>query len=684
MKQLILSMLIAVFLSQTALANAEQSAPQTPTADDDFAQRQALADQRAEWVNNAESGVFLLANGGDYMPSLLLSSKVDVQVSGPVSKVTLTQKFFNSGSEFAEGLYVFPLPENAAVSAMQMRVGERLIVGEIKEKAEAKQIYEQAKREGKRAAIVQQRRPNLFTSDVANIAAGESIEVVIEYSQLLETTDSHYELRVPMTMTPRYSPQLGRNDQTAGPIFSAKALSPASNQAQISVVIDGQLALSGIESNSHEIRHQLNNGRYEVSTHQPWVAMDSDFVLTWSVAASSELQTAFYHEQVDGEHYGLLQFFPPQQVANQSEVLNYDPAREVIFVVDSSGSMGGESMRQAQQALLQALETLDGKDHFNIVEFDSANRLLFSQTERANADSLGRARGFIRQMQADGGTEILPAVMAALNMPSAEPAESMRQIVFITDGAVSNEEEIFAAIHQLLGDARLFTVGIGSAPNSYFMRKAAEFGRGSFTYVNSTEDVLAQMSQLFQRLESPLLTDLSLSLPEGVSAVNWPQRIPDLYAGQPVQVSMKLSELPTQFTISGRGEKPWQQQVSLDAAQSNPSIGTLWARRKIEALMDQQIKSNQYHSQRDAIVEVALAHQLLTPYTSFVAVDKTPVRAQNQALEKGQIPNQQPKGANYPSTALGTGWQLLMALLFALLALWLQTAPVARQPTPAA
>ena len=280
-------------------------------------------------------------------------------------------------------------------------------------------------------------------------------------------------------------------------------------------------------------------------------------------------------------------------------------------------------------------------------------------------------------LQADGGTEMAGPLRAALTMPSSAELESsntkLRQIVFITDGAVGNENGLFALTHQLLGNSRLFTVGIGSAPNSYFMRKAAEFGRGSFTHIGSTSEVDEKMQQLFQKLENPVLQDIRIELPAGITAEMWPAKVPDLYQGEPVLVAMEFNQLPSHITVRGQGDTPWQRKISLGQSQGHSGISTLWARNKISALMDRMTRGESEQTIKPEIVDVALKHKLTSRYTSFVAVDKTPVRNPNTPLKTDKIANMTAKGSNggsaaYPATATGVQLWWLMAIVLALFA----------------
>ncbi len=622
-------------------------------------------------LNAAESGVFLMrtATAGDapaqYTPATLLNTEVDIKVSGPIAKVTLKQRFFNQGQAFAEGIYVFPLPEQSAVNGMEMRLGQRRIVGEIQPRQKARQIYQQAKREGKRAALLEQQRDNLFTSSVANIAAGESIEVSISYIETLQLDGNRFSLRLPLTLTPRFIPTDRIQPDAASAITPPQVAAqdvPAEwrNPVTLRAYIDAGQAIEQLHSPYHRIHSRYDGHGYQVSLRDPQIPADRDFVLHWDIANGEQSSAAFYTETIAGEEYGLLMLMPPQHAA-QPRV-----EREVIFIIDTSGSMGGESIRQAQQSLQYALRRLQPGDGFNVIEFNSQFSQLFGQMRPASTENIREALAFAGQLQADGGTEMLPALRAALTLPG--DVEKLRQVVFITDGAVGNESELFALIHQLLGKTRLFTVGIGSAPNSYFMRKAAEFGRGSFTHIGKPEEVDAQMSALFRKLEHPAVQDIRIQLPEGVEAEMWPATVPDVYLGEPVLVAMKLNRQPERFLVSGqssgRNSQRWQREVELSAPRQHSGIGTLWARRKISALLDRITRGEQAEAAEAELVQVALAHQLSSRYTSFVAVDKTPVRDPGSPLNTTKVANLLPKGIAFPATASGVQlWWWLGGLL---------------------
>ena len=647
-----------------------------------------------QWINEAEAGVFLLKDAnGEPQPALMLDMEADVQISGPIAQVRLTQVFRNPGNSFVEGLYVFPLPENAAVHAMELRIGERRIVGEIHEKQAAKKIYEQARAEGKRTGLVEQRRANVFTTSVANIAPGEQIAVQLDYIEVLHREGNRFSFRLPMTLTPRYRPALVDAhsldvpvdtpvDQVlalasesglraivpdvSGSFHQQNAALAQSNQARLRISLNGGVSVSQLYSRSHQVEIRQQGDMHRILPWDASVPMDRDFLLNWQLKPAGGTEGVMFTETVDGVPYGLLMLVPPRQVSSLARL-----PREMLFIIDTSGSMGGESIRQARAALLAALDRLHPGDRFNIIEFDDQFSTLYPQPVPAADDTLSQARYFVRRLEAGGGTEMLNPLRAALTM-HGEPGY-LRQVLFITDGAVANEHAIFSTVHNELGDARLFTVGIGSAPNSYFMRKAAEFGRGTFTYISDTGEVSEQMAKLFARLEKPLMRDITVTLPEGINAELFPDKVPDLYADEPIMVAMKFNRLPDRVQVQGQGISSWSQTVRVSGTAQHPGTSILWAREKIEALMDRMVRGEEEAVIRPQVLDVALRHRLVSRYTSFVAVDRTPVRPADAPLHPQQVANRLPHGLSWPKTATGvdqlwllSAWLLLACLLMGL------------------
>lgn len=627
--------------------------------------------------DQAQTGMFLLRSdaGADWQPALLLNTEMDVQISGPMAQVRIRQHFANPGQAFAEGRYVLPVSENAAIHGMLLEIGERRIQGQIRERREAQTMYQQARYSGQRSALVEQRRPNLFSTSVANIDAGESIAVTLEYSELLIPDANRFSLRLPLTMTPRYTPaaQPGDNPRPTtaqhaaveGPVVARLMHDAPSHEARLNVYLDAGMSLEHIHSPSHLLEQRYDGRGYQIELANNPVIMDSDFILEWELPASAGNQAALFTETLEDGHYALLMLSPADSPVSQQR-----QPREVMLIVDSSGSMQGERMRQARQSLIHALDRLQPEDRFNVLEFNHHHSQLFRQPQAATQDNLDRARHWVNALRADGGTEMLPVLRDALSQPS-EPGY-LRQLIFITDGSVSNEQEVLNMIQYRLQQARLFTVGIGAAPNSYLLRKAAEIGRGHFTPVNDSDGVTESINRLFEKLEAPVLTGLSLEMDPGIQAEMWPPKLPDLYAGQPLVVAMKLDRLPESIILHGHQPEPWQQELTLPEAHANPGTAKLWARRKIESLMDRLTEGETEQSVREAVLEVALRHQLMSRYTSFIAIEQTPVRPLEEPLLGQRIPNLNPADHHlYPQTSLGLLrlWLSVLALFTAALAL---------------
>ena len=334
--------------------------------------------------------------------------------------------------------------------------------------------------------------------------------------------------------------------------------------------------------------------------------------------------------------------------------------------------MSGTSIEQAREALTMALTRLTPQDRFNVIQFNSNTSQLYPSAVPVTSRTLAEAKQYVGYLHADGGTEMADALKVALN--SSDNPKLLRQVIFMTDGSVGNEDELFTIIRNKLGDSRLFTVGIGSAPNSFFMTKAAEFGHGTFTYIGKIEETGEKMEALFQKLEKPVLTNINVNLPGVVEGEVWPKRVPDLYAGEPVMISAALSSAQGDVTMSGNvGSEKWQSSVALAGNKTESGVAVLWARKKIGALMD-TARDNPDEA-KSAVIKVALDHHLVSKYTSLVAVDVTPARPADATLKAGAVPTNLPEGWNHeavfgqlPKTATAAELNLLLGLTLVLLA----------------
>lgn len=631
--------------------------------------------------NDVQAGQMLFRDGaqGQYTPALVQAGKVHFDISGMLATVTLEQSFRNTSDRWVEGIYAFPLPDQAAVRSLEMLIGERRIVGKIREKSLAKKIYREAKKSGKKASLVEQQRPNLFTTQVANIGPGEEITVRLEYVQTLNYQKGQFSLRFPMTITPRYFPDPSQESRVttdakgdlqidnytgwALPGEHSRNAAPT-NQIKITANLDAGMPLATITASYHDVVLSRSKGFYEISLANGSSAMDRDFVLQWKPVTGSEPTAALFTQKVGDSEYGLLMLIPPELAPKSGD--NIFP-REITFVIDTSGSMGGVSIEQARQSLKAALTQLRPQDTFNLIEFNSQYRRLFRAPVPASRHYIEKAAEFVRLLSAGGGTEMLPALRAALSgardLSEASSAQRLRQVVFITDGAIGNEAQLFEEIERTAGDRRLFTVGIGSAPNSWFMRKAAQFGRGTHTHIGDVSEVTEKMLALFEQISTPLATDLKVSWPATVES--YPQRVPDLYSGEPVLVAFKINGDAAYGDIEVRGRlanKTWSRHLQMQSAERYeeghvPSgVASIWARRKIASLMDKKLMGADEAEVREEVLDVALAHSLMSPYTSFVAVEQKVSRSAASQLGLVPMPNTQPKGQSpqgiaYPQTA---------------------------------
>lgn len=597
----------------------------------------------------------------------LLDTDVEIRVTGHVARAKVRQTFRNPQAEWFEGIYTFPLPENAAVDRLRMRIGRRMVEGEIRERAAAKASYEQAKTEGRRATLVEQERPNIFTTSVANIGPGESIQVEIEYQQTLRYDQGRYSLRFPMVVGPRYSPNsvpeavqdtaritpaVLRPDETSGPI----------NPVSLRVSLDAGMPVRELKSAYHAIATAETSESKQQITLAGANFANKDFELGWTLAPGRAPAAALFTEKKGGRSYGLLMVVPPAQERRGPAI-----PREAIFVIDTSGSMHGASIAQAKEALELAIRRLAPMDSFNVIEFNSYARALFGQARPADAGNIDSAVRWVRELRAQGGTEMAKALDLALD--GKDHAGRIRQIVFLTDGAVGNEDPLLRMIRERLGDSRLFTVGIGSAPNSHFMSKAAQFGAGTFTYIGRIEEVKEKMDSLFSRLESPVLKGLKIDWGASKGVEAWPKAVPDLYLGEPVVVLFTAESVADEVMVAGLTAR------NTPISESG-GLGTLWAREKISSLMDELRGGAPEERVRGDVLKLALDHHLVSKYTSLVAVDKTPARVRDDMLKTMGMPTNLPEGWSYdavygelPRGATNSRMNLFAGLLL-LLSAW--------------
>jgi Ca-activated chloride channel family protein len=602
---------------------------------------------------------------GSYIEAPRLATDVQIDVNGPILRTRVTQRFQNPSKGWVEGTYVFPLPENSAVDTLKMQIGERFIEGEIKAREEARKVYEEAKAAGKKTALLEQQRPNIFTNQVANIGPGETIVVQIEYQSSVHQSGGAFSLRFPMVVAPRYNPdpivETVDLDPKSGfavsdPVpdrgkITAPVLDPAENAkvnpVTLTVNLNAGFPIGTVATPFHETDVQtVDDAARRITLKNGSVPADKDFELSWNAAAGKAPRAGLFRETADGKTYLLGFVTPPTGDATP----DMHPKREVIFVIDNSGSMAGKSIEQARESLALAISKLRPEDRFNVIRFDDTMSVHFPSLVPAAPDKREDAIAFVRGLTADGGTEMLPALEAALRTQGSIEPGALRQVVFLTDGAIGNEAQLFAEIFKNRGDARVFTVGIGSAPNTHFMTKAAELGRGTFTLIGSEDQVAARMGELFDKLENPAMTDIAVTFDGTNTQDITPNPMPDLYRGEPVVMTAQLDGAAPagKLQITGKtGGQPWHVEMDVAKASQGKGIAKLWARRKIDDLEANAYAVNDAAVLDKQIETVALAHHLVSRVTSLVAVDATPSRPAGEPVGGGDLPLNLPQGWDF-------------------------------------
>lgn len=650
--------------------------------------------------------LFKQINSKQFLQAPQLKSQVEIEINGLVANVKVKQKFTNTSNNWQHGVYAFPLPDNAAINQLKMRVGERVIVGEVQEKKQARKTFNNAKKSGRKAALIEQHRPNLFTTALANIPPNEEVEVELIYFQQVDYQAGEFSLHFPMAITPRYQPK-GTSSSGSHNYLPALTYQAQGQFIDLTVDLFSGAALAQVNSINHSlISTQQEAGHYTLKlVNQP---LEKDFKLIWQYNENVLPQVLNFQQKYQDKKYGLLMILPGLHELNENSAANkITLLRELTFVLDTSGSMAGDSLAQAKQAFKYALTSLNEHDSFQLITFNSYPTKLFEDPVLASETNKKHAWRFVSKLVSTGGTEIKSVLDLVLNKKLTEKNsknEKLQQIVFLTDGAVGNEAEIFSDIEKNIGSKRLFTVGLGTAPNRYFMKKSAEIGRGSYQFISNHSELVKQMDRLFTKLSQPVLTDLTMSLND-VNAnakgelKTTPNPIPDVYAGEPLFLSYQVTGEQSGSLLSGIYQgKTWSvniedyKQENTDnhvlgtvlgvfsgddfsgdtkgrqtplakakADQNIPPLATLWARRKI-ADHYRQLMLYKDAGAKANIIELALKYHLVTPFTSLVAVEKEVSRPSDKIANAKKLTNMLPAGQKLPSTALNWQWQFNGAL----------------------
>ncbi len=592
----------------------------------------------------------------------LKRTNVKASISGFLSRVTVTQHFENPLNERIEAVYTFPLPQNAAVDDMTMLVGSRTIKGKIKPREEAKAIYDAARQAGRTASLLEQERPNIFTQSVANIRPGETVTITISYVETLRYEAGSYEFVFPMVVGPRYIPgqqAIGRSGGGWAPdtdrVPDASRITPpvppegtrAGHDITVEVALDAGVPIDVLRCTSHEVVTQQHDAhRATVKLKNLATIPNKDFVLRYDVAGRKIEDAVLTHHGAKGGFFSLI-LQPPGRVA-PAEVT----PRELVFVLDTSGSMSGFPLDKSKEVMRMALASMLPHDTFNIVTFAGDTHILFPQPVPATAENVAMAQRFLDGRRGGGGTEMMKAIRAAL-----EPTRSrqhLRVVAFLTDGYVGNDMEIIAEVKKY-SNARVFSFGIGNSVNRFLLDKMAEHGRGEVEYVMLNDDGSAAAKRFHERMRTPLLTDIRIEW-NGLPVTDvYPKRIPDLFAAKPIVIHGRYTgaakgAIQVHAKSAGRDIV---RTVSVDLPAQQPShdvLASLWARTKIEDLASSDYAALQRGAVplalRNEITKLGLDYRLMTQFTAFVAVEEKTV-TEGGAPRRIEVPVEMPAGVSY-------------------------------------
>lgn len=613
----------------------------------------------------AEGAMVVLSPDGREEANLPLTrTSVDAQVGGQVTSATVTQRFHNSFSRRIEAVYVFPLPADAAVDSMEMHVGPRVLRAVIDRREQARQRYETARAEGRHAALLEQERPNIFTFHVANIDPGADIDVSLHFFGSATYDHNTYELALPMVVGPRYIPGTPTGGAPSGNgahpdtdrVADASRISPAyvppslrsGHALSVHVRVDAGGAVESVESLAHEVALTHPSATvFDVALVDKDEIPNRDFVLRWKLAAPS-LRASLLAHRPDAQGPGYLALtLEPRHDAPPTEIA----ARELFFLLDTSGSMQGPPLDAVKAAISRALSSMLPGDTFQIIDFADTASSLSPRPLAATPENIARGMRYLSSLDASGGTNQLAGIDAALSAPD-DPMR-LRHVVFMTDGYIGNEAEVIALTRREIGRARIFSFGVGASVNRYLLEEVALAGRGHAEFLRPDEDASAMVERFYARIGRPYLTDVRVDW--GGLAVRdaLPSAIPDVSALEPLTVLARYDRGASgTVTVRGTlGGRPYAQTLSValpEASAENPAIASLWARQRIAALSREEHLSPNNRELAESITTLALRHHLLSQYTSFVAVDTAPGHGDGSPARIDQ-PAEAPQGVNLQS-----------------------------------
>lgn len=600
-----------------------------------------------------------LPDSTEQVPVPLKHTSVEGNIEGCISTVDVQQQFHNPYNSKIEAVYVFPLPQSAAVNEFLMTIGDRKIRGIIREREKAEQIYASARRKGHVAALMTQERPNIFTQMVANIEPGKQIDINIRYFNTLQYDDGAWEFVFPMVVGPRFNPAGSVNGIGATARGSAGAsgqktevpyLAPnerSGHDISLAVNISAGVDIVDVHSINHAVHvESVSESKRRVTLAEDDAIPNKDFVLRYQVAEDRIKTAMLTHEDKNGKYFTMV-LYPPADLQHVQR-----SAMEMVFVLDCSGSMKGRPITQAKAAISHVLQSLTPRDTFQIIQFSNDSSQLGAKPVLATQDNIQRGLEYLASLNGSGGTQMIEGIRAALDFPHDEGR--FRLVSFMTDGYIGNEQQILGTLYDKLGSSRIFSFGVGSSPNRYLMDRMAILGRGAVAYLSPNDNASEIMERFNRRISHPAMTDLSIDWGDMRVADVYPQRLPDLIVGRPVTVTGRFRGEPGKIRVQGRVDmEPAEFLVSVaedDARDEHKGIAAVWARLKIKDMMNYATHAPQAAEEiRASVTETALAHNLMSSFTAFVAVDSLSKTEGNFGTTVA-VPVPVPDGVEYETT----------------------------------
>ena len=572
--------------------------------------------------NSDRGGLYSYSDKGEIQAFPLEHTAVNAKIAGNVSRVEVKQTFTNPSDKSLEAIYQFPLPDDAAVDDMEIRVGDRLIRGFIKKKEEAREIYQQAKQSGKTAGLLEQQRDNMFVQSLANIQPGEKIDVVIRYTNSLEFTGNDYEFAFPLEVAPRYgsSNSTGSLNPFSSPAWASDVPKQRSrNDVDLTVEIDAGVPIAKVNSPSHPVEIQNNSSSTRITLADRNTIPNKDLILRYRVMDAETQATVLSQKNQKGGHFAT--YLIPAVKYKSEEIV----PKDVIFLIDTSRSQSGEPIEQSRELMRQFVSGLNANDTFNIINFSNTASKLADRPLPNNRTNRAKALEYISQLDANGGTEFMNGINAVLDFPAA-PNGRLRSVVVISDGLIGGDEEIIGEIRDRLQPGnRLYSFGVGNSTNRFLLERMAELGRGTAAILPPGEDAVKVSERFFKEINNPVVTNIEVDwLGEGEAPEIYPQKSPDLFANQPlVLYGRKQDGSSGKLKITGTvaGGKAYEEILDVNFQQvgGNSSIAQLWGRSRIQDLMNEMYNREDIAGV-EAVTETALDYNLLSKYTSFVAV----------------------------------------------------------------